>query len=129
MEDLSQKINDLLSDPSMMEQIKNLAGLLGQSENNSKPAEAAAPPPSPPPSNNNPLNPEILSTVMKIAPLLQSVNQEDDSTRLLRALRPFLSDEKCHRLDEAIKMLGLFKMLPLMKSMGFDLLKRGGDSY
>ena len=36
------------------------------------------------------MNPEMLQSIMKIAPLLSSVQQEDDNTRLLYALRPFL---------------------------------------
>lgn len=122
MEDLSQKISALLSDPSTMEQIKNLTGLLGQSNtDNSNPVEKTVPISNMP--KNDFMNTEMLGTVMKVAPLLQSINKEDDSTRLLRALKPFLSTEKCKKVDEAIKMLGIFKMLPLMKSVGLDFLK------
>lgn len=120
MEDLSRKIGELLSDPSTLEQIKGLTGLLGQSDfNNQKTVDTSCPVPSQP--KNDFMNPELLGTVMKIAPLLQSINKDDDSTRLLRALKPFMSEEKCKKIDEAIKMLGLFKMLPLMKSVGVSL--------
>ena len=119
MEDLSRKISELLSDPSTLEQIKGLTGLLGQSDTNtSKTVETSRPVPVQ--QKNDFVSPEILGTVMKIAPLLQSVNKDDDSTRLLRALKPFLNEEKCRKVDEAIKLLGLFKMLPIMKSVGFN---------
>ncbi len=110
MEDLSRKINELLSDPGMMEQIKGLAGMLGE-----KPP-AAEPKPEVPS-----LDPSMLGTVMKIAPLLQSAGGDDDSTRLLRALKPFLKEERAKRVDGAIRMLGLMKMLPLLKESGISL--------
>lgn len=123
MEDLSQKISELLSDPSTLEKIKGLTGLLGQSDLSENATPNAMPDPKPAPCQpkNDFINPELLGTVMKVAPLLQSINQEDDSTRLLKALKPFLSAEKCKKVDEAIKLLGIFKMLPIIKSVGFDL--------
>ena len=120
MEDLSRKITELLSNPETMEQIKGLTGLLGQSDFS---AQNNVPKPPLPPSKptNDFINPEMLGTVMKFAPLLKSVNQEDDSTRLLKALKPFLRDERKKKVDEAIKLLGLMKMLPLLKDSGFKL--------
>ena len=121
MEDLSRKITELLSNPETMEQIKGLTGLLGQSDFSAK-NQNNTPKPLPPSNPTNDfINPEMLGTVMKFAPLLRSVNQEDDSTRLLKALKPFLRDERQKKVDEAIKLLGLMKMLPLLKDAGFKL--------
>ncbi len=120
MEDLSQKINELLGDPSTLEKIKGLTGLLGQSDfTPQQPVKNA--PQKESDSSNDFFNPEIIGTVMKVAPLLQNMNKDDESTRLLKALKPFLSADKCKKIDEAIKMLGLLKILPLMKSVGLDL--------
>lgn len=122
MEDLSRKITELLSNPETMEQIKGLTGLLGQSDFSAQNQNNAPKPPLPPSKPTNDfLNPEMLTAVMKFAPLLRSVNQEDDSTRLLKALKPFLRDERKKKVDEAIKLLGLMKMLPLLKDSGFKL--------
>ena len=60
----------------------------------------------------------MLQTVMKLAPLLSSLNQEDDSTRFLHALRPMLSNERQTKLDQASKILQLMRMLPLLRSQG-----------
>ena len=68
-------------------------------------------------------DPQLLGTVMKIAPLLQSVNREDDSTRLLRALQPFLHQERSRRVDSAIRLLGIIKLLPVLKGAGLDLFR------
>lgn len=111
---MSEKISQFLSDPKSMEQLKSLTSLLG---NNQAP---------PPPKNNNPLSalgnldvsPELLNSIMKIAPLLSSINKDDNSTRLLNALRPFLSEHRQSKLDESAKMLSLLKILPLLKGNG-----------
>lgn len=61
---------------------------------------------------------EALTSIAKLMPLLSSLNTEDDTTRLLEALRPFLGSTKQKKLDEAKKMLRLLKILPLIKSKG-----------
>ena len=66
----------------------------------------------------NGVSPEMLNTIMKIAPLLGSINQEDDNTRLLHALRPLLKSERQKKLDEAIKIMRMLKFLPLLKEQG-----------
>ena len=55
---------------------------------------------------------------MKIAPLLSTIRQEDKNTRLLRALRPMLGQERQRKLDEAEKMLQMLRILPLLKGTG-----------
>lgn len=114
MEDMSRKINEILSDPQMMEQIKGLAGILGQSQEQPKPE----------PQNNimqSMPDPNMIGTVMKLAPFLQSAGGEDDSTRLLKALKPFLKGDRADRIDGAIRMMGFMKMLPLLKNSGINL--------
>ncbi len=114
MEDMSRKISELLNDPQMMEQIKGLAGILGQSQK----------PPEPEPPNTllqNMPDPNMIGTVMKLAPFLQSAGGEDDSTRLLKALKPFLKGDRADRIDSAIRMMGFMKMLPLLKNSGINL--------
>lgn len=122
MEDLQKKISDLLSDPSSMEQIKALSGMLGMAnhteekpkkENTAALAGLGSVIP-------NMGNPEMLGTVMKLAPLLGSMNQENESTRLLMALKPFMSSQRQRKIDEAIRLMGLMRMLPMLKSMGAE---------
>lgn len=62
---------------------------------------------------------ELLSSMMKLLPLLSTVQQETDSTRLLRALRPMLSAPKQKRLDEALRLMQLLRFLPLLKGTVF----------
>lgn len=130
MDDLAAKIGEMLSNPDTMEKIRNMAsmfGAAGGASEESTPAPTAAP--SPPPAQVQPadlpavpsvpgVDADMLKTMMKIAPMLSRFRQEDDSTRLLRALRPFLSPEKRKKLDEAIRLMQFVRMIPLIKSSG-----------
>ena len=122
MEDISRKIGELLSDPSAMDQIRELAGMFSRSQGGSESApqpQQSMPEPQPVPEPSS--NPDMLGMMMKLAPVLGSVNREDDSTRLLRALRPFLHEERSRRLDSAIRLVGIMRLLPVLKGMGFEL--------
>lgn len=126
MDDLSSKINEILSDPQALEQIKGLGEMLGLSNTSEKPEK----PPKPAQSSDNMLSaltggisPDMLSLFSKIAPLMSNISKEDDTTRLLYALRPFLSDGRKKKLDEASKILKMMKLLPLIKETNiFDSL-------
>lgn len=183
MDDLSQQLNQILSDPQSMQQIQgimNSLGLGGNGENaggqgGNSSTSPAQPAPAPQPQNSsggldpsmlagalnalgmggsgagnggagaaagnplgalgalsglgglgggnggNPLGgvtPEMLNMVTHIAPLLNKVNQEDDSTRLLQALRPLLSEARRKKVDEAMKILQMMRLLPLLKESG-----------
>lgn len=56
-----------------------------------------------------------LGGLMKLLPLLSGGGQEDENTALLRALRPHLHGEREKRLDGAIKLLQISRVLPLLK--------------
>lgn len=62
------------------------------------------------------LNPE---TMLKIGKALSSLKSDDKDVALLRALKPFISDERKHKVDEAVKILKLLSLLPLLKDSGF----------
>ena len=116
MDDLASKLSELLNSPGALDKVKSLAGLLGGTE-----APAQSPAPQSEQTQDSPL-PEIdgdmMQMIMKMAPLLSSFRQEDDSTRLLHALRPLLSNERQTKLDEGTKLLQLMRMLPLLKNSG-----------
>ena len=68
--------------------------------------------------NNSGMNGDLLSMAVKMGPILGALRQEDDSTRLLRALRPMLRPARQKKLDEALKLLQLLRALPLLKQSG-----------
>lgn len=93
-----------------LDQLKGLTSLLGGIQNQASPS-----PDTPAPG----VDPEMLQSIVKMMPLLSSFRQEDDSTRLLHALRPLLGPERQKKLDEAVKLLQMMRLLPLLKGSGF----------
>lgn len=61
---------------------------------------------------------DLVSAITRIAPLLSQIQQEDDSTRLLHALRPMLSAERQKKVDEAMRIIRLLRLAPLLKETG-----------
>ena len=114
MNDLGTQISQLLSNPEMMEQLKGLSGLLGQSAPKS-------PLPLPQKKQTSPLDilgGDGMQVAMKLLPIMNSLKQEDDTTRLLRAIKPFLSPQRQDKIEEAIRLLHVMKILPMIKEQG-----------
>ncbi len=138
MDNFEETIGSILSNPEAMSKIEELSKSLGLTQNTSNTnshensgidmsmLKGLLGGNAPKKESENPLSsllsgdfsPSLLSTVTKFLPLLQGLNREDESTVLLNALRPFLSQEKCKRLDEAGKMLRIMRILPKIKNMG-----------
>lgn len=59
-----------------------------------------------------------LSILTKLAPMMASMNQDDQDTILLKALRPYLHGGREKRLDDAIKILRFIKIMPLLRDKG-----------
>ncbi len=59
------------------------------------------------------------ASVAKIASLMSMLSAEQNDPRcdLLKALRPMVSKEKQKKVDEALKMLQLFAILPKIKEL------------
>lgn len=58
-------------------------------------------------------------TVTKIASIISKLSSQpkDPGCELLTALKPMLSPERRHKADEAIKMIQLMSLLPLLKDL------------
>lgn len=98
MEDISEKLNQILSDPQQMSQIMELAQQLGGTVQPSTPSAPAA----------LPVNPEQLQ---KILSMLNSAGNKEDA--LLCALQPYLSPEKADKLRRAVTAAKLSKIITL----------------
>lgn len=140
MADLNDTLQSVLSDPDAMSKIMELGKSLGltgsPAQNNANPVNTQSTPVpdlsalggilsgSMPQANptqelgGGNLNPGMMSLIAKFMPMLNLVNKEDEATVLLRSLKPFLSDGKRHRLEEAEKMLRIMRILPMIKSAG-----------
>ena len=50
---------------------------------------------------------------MQVLPLLQGA-EDNDRTRLINALKPMLSHSRRKKADEALQLMKLFEILPLV---------------
>ena len=111
MDDLSEKLSGILSDPAAMKEIASLASQLGVDAPGVHKPEPKQPEPS-----------DAVSMMSGLMPLMGTLKQEDDTSRLLDAIRPFLSEERREKLDKAKKLLRMMKLLPMLRKLDlFDL--------
>ncbi|MDE5946777.1 MAG: hypothetical protein K2G63_05710 [Oscillospiraceae bacterium] len=126
MDDMMNKIGEILSDPESIKQITELAQMFMSEAGNSS-------------ENNNdtPVNQENqvctdnaqssdnglfsgfdLSSLLKIQEVMGAVSGKDKNAELLLALKPHLSPEKQKKTDKAIKLLKLLTIWTLLKDSG-----------
>ena len=56
--------------------------------------------------------------IMKLQQVMSAFHNEDDNTRFLQALRPLMREERRHKVDEVLRLMKLFSMIPLLKESG-----------
>lgn len=120
MEDISQKISALLDSPDGMDRLKSVAeSLFGDkipsADNTAEKCEDKG--------NGFSLPDGILQNlgnmqgIMRIASFFGK-EQKDNRVDLLRALKPHLSEERAKRVDKAISVLKIAKLLPILREEG-----------
>lgn len=155
MDDLNAMLGKILDDPQSMEQLKAAAKALGLNPDGPPPPgfggqEAPAQSQSdgsPPAGQQSPMPdlsalaglfgaqnqqqsqpPPIDPAALKlIQGAVTKLNQPDKNIELLRALKPHFSPARSARVDNAIRLLQLFSLLPVLKESGIlgDLGKLG----
>lgn len=126
MDDLTQKLQSLLSDPESMKHLSELAAMM-QAED--APAEPAA-------SDTGDTNLEApasdappfdFAKLLAVGQALSAV-QQDEAAVLIRALKPYLSEARAKRADQAARMLRLWSAAGILRENGMlnDLF--GGES-
>ena len=113
MDDISAAIRSVLNDPQSMAQIQNIMQSLGANDAGQSGGQNA---PGPAPAQNAPNG--AGNALQSLLPALGGANQEDDATRLLAALRPLLGEARRKKLDEAVRILKLLHLLPLLRESG-----------
>ena len=109
MDDLETKLGEILSNPQMMQQIMGLAQSLGQ--------------PSEKPSMNAPPSIPDLSAMQAISGVLSQSNMDAQQQNLLRALTPYLNQERIRKLEKAMRAAKLAKMASaFLENGGIQLL-------
>ena len=64
-------------------------------------------------------SPFDMETLMKVGSLMGDFNSDDDRLRLLKDLKPFLSDGKKETLDKAVKLL---RLITVAEKLGIEKL-------
>lgn len=120
--DIGSILNSL--SPEDIDNIKKAAeGFLGGSLNtrsDKKQEENPGPKQNPMPSGDafSGLGMPDLSQLASLAPLLQAFNAHDDRLDFINALKPLLSQERQHKADEAMKLVKILSVLPLLRERG-----------
>lgn len=52
--------------------------------------------------------------IAKISSIMGAMNKKDDRTRLIEALRPLLSEKRRRKADEAMQLMKLMDLLPMI---------------
>lgn len=137
MEDLMAQLQNLLSTPQGQEQLKSVAGMLG--------VNPTPPPPQAPQQqtsgldissisgllaglNNNHATqdepsqnamPNIdMGMLLKAQQAFSNMNTNDDNSQLLLSLKPHFSEKRQKKIDQAINIMRMMKMLPLLTQSG-----------
>ena len=136
MSGLEEKLEGILSNPKAMEQIMSLAQSLGKSSVQSQPpaSDTQSQPEQEPPPASEPSDSGLLDTLSQIDPRLisgafqlmsQYQNNDDGRVALLNALRPFVKEKRYAKLDKAIQIAKLSRLI----RMGLELLRPRGDPH
>jgi hypothetical protein len=94
MDDMEQKLNAVLNNPEMMGKILSMAQSLGGSQEQPTPAEPA-------------FDPGMLK---QIAGLAQKSGVDPQQQNLLKALEPYLTDQRLRKLERAMRAAKMARM-------------------
>jgi len=102
MDEMQNKLNAILGNPQMMQQIMSMAQAMDQEQ-----PESPAPPVTPPPPPESPAVPAFslpdAATIQRIAGLAGQTGIDKNQQALLKALRPYLSRERVNKLERAMR--------------------------
>ena len=111
---MMSKINEILSDEESMEQIKQLAEMLGMSPSEENSPTVAEQPQG---AENMQGFPDI-SKLMMLQSIAKEASESDKDTALLIALKPHLSPERQKKADKAAKLLKVIAIVTAAKNSG-----------
>ncbi|WP_295214719.1 hypothetical protein [Ruminococcus sp.] len=128
MDDMLGKMGAILSDPESLQQLQELAQMLQQDGESDGSQENA------PSEEKNHSDSESsdsgdkggfdFSMLLRVQELMGAMQNNDDDTKLLLALRPHLKEQRQKKVDQAVKMLKLYAVFSAVKENGLlqDLL-------
>lgn len=107
MDDIINRIGELLSDEESIKQLSELAQILVSDDSNDVSGEDRAE-----------VVPPDIESILKLTSLIGQVSKQDKNSELLIALKPHLSDEKQKRVDKALKLLKILAVWNIAKDSG-----------
>ncbi len=111
MDDLNEKLAGILNDPESMERVRKMAeNLLGGKEEPEEKQNSS-------PNLDGFADGIDLGLLMNLVSKFNS-SEENERTHLLHALKPYLSEKRQAKTENAIKILKLLELLPLLKDSG-----------
>ena len=118
MSNMINKINNMIKNNEIPDEIKNIVNQFNSSNDNS---------------NNNCNSSNIssssstetdfdINTILKIKKMMDSINSNKDDYRanLLRSLKPYLKPSRKEKVEQYIQFLNIEKMLGMFNSLGGD---------
>ncbi len=129
MDDLLSKLTSVLNTPEGQSQLKNIASMLGGSDGGQLPdlssLSSLLPQNTGHPDSSNNENKESdalssinLDTILAIQKVLSNTKSDDRNIKFLNSLRPLLSEGRQEKVDQAIKIMRLLSVLPLLTESG-----------
>lgn len=104
MDELSEKLSELLSDPGSVARMQEMAkNLFGEQQTQERERQEEG-------------QPDMMKIMSLINRFKNSGNSENE--RLLLALRPHLSAPRQKKVDTAVKILKLLELAPLLSDSG-----------
>lgn len=105
MDEMEEKLGSILGNPDMMQQIMAMAQSLGGGQSQSS---------APDPPQEDPPGPDLggldIGMIQKIAGFAQKSNIDSDQRNLLKALGPYLAQERIHKLEKAMRAAKLARL-------------------
>ena len=115
MDGIGDILNSLSDDD--IGRIKNLAGSILGSEKKEEQEQSTSS-----------FDPEMLKNIMNIMSRINSSAGDDSRSNFILSLKPLLSEKRQAKADEAIKMMRIFDLLPIIKESGL-LSGLGGELF
>lgn len=111
MAEIDDKLGAILNNPQLMQQIMTMAQSLGSQQQNDKPPSAA------PPATTTPSLPDP-AMLQALSGLAEGTGADSQQRALLSALSPYLSRDRIHRLEKAMRAAKMAKLASSFLSSG-----------
>ncbi|MBQ5544054.1 MAG: hypothetical protein IIU00_00085 [Clostridia bacterium] len=115
MDNIGDILQSVLSNPEALSKLKETARQLGINPDDDAPP--SSPPVSSPPPKETTSPTELAASLGQLVPLLGKLGQDDDMSRLIHALKPFLSGSRLKKAEEADKIMMLLRLIPLLQNL------------